>query len=200
MTQITAMIIIERVQSNRLDICDIMKCNVCKQIYDGNFCPFCGTKKEELKEELKEEIYPQFNFWYSLIIDFVFVFLFITFFALVIFEKFSLIIVTIIPLIFALIINYIKSSIYKNIYYKFYFTKLEYCNPFLGIKNQIIDYKYIDQISFKQSEIDKIFNIGKIIIRTRNYYISPTVFMNYIKNPKDVYEKIKKITENGDLK
>lgn len=179
-----------------MDICDSMKCNICKQIYNGNYCPFCGTKEQE---EFKKEIYPQFNFLYSFIIDFVFIFLFITFFSIVVFEEFSIIIITIIPLTFTLIINYIKLLIYKNIYYKFYADKLEYYNRFLGIKNQTIDYKYINQISFQQSVIDRIFNFGKIIIRTSNYDISSSVVMNYIKNPKAVYEKIKKITENGGL-
>ena len=174
-----------------------MKCRNCGQKYDGNFCPFCGTKKSE---EVICEFYPQYNFVYSLIINFFFAFFFVSFLIIVFLETVSLkvfIIILGISLLNSLIINFLQLLICKNIYYKFYYDKLEYCDILLGIKIQTINYDKINQISYKQSEFAKIFNIGKVMINTSNYGMATMVVMNYILNPKESYEKIKKIIEKG---
>lgn len=33
-----------------------MLCEFCKQEYEGNYCPFCGSKAKEEKQEIKQEV------------------------------------------------------------------------------------------------------------------------------------------------
>jgi uncharacterized membrane protein YdbT with pleckstrin-like domain len=83
---------------------------------------------------------------------------------------------------------------YKKYYYKFYENKLVYRSSIWSRKGIEILYSDIKEIKYFQTFTQKRFNIGDIqIVMFGMNILKKVLFMQYVENPKETYEKIAQI-------
>lgn len=102
-------------------------------------------------------------------------------------------------LIFAVIIG-IKALInkkqYSNYTYDFYKTKVVYKDSFLNISEKEVKYKYIREVTMRQTFIQRFFNLGNIILFTNaETGLGNGIFIVNVKDVQDVYKKVKSIID-----
>ena len=79
--------------------------------------------------------------------------------------------------------------------YHFYGTKLVYRDSFLNLAEKEIKYKYIREVIHTQPVLARIFGLGNIILyNNAETGLGSGIIIPYVKNSKEVYEKIKEIT------
>lgn len=93
--------------------------------------------------------------------------------------------------IFAIASFFTKKQ-YANYSYDFYKTKVTYRDSFLNLSEKEVKYKYIREVTMRQTIFQRMFNIGTIILFTN----AETGFGNGIsivnvENVQEVYKKIK---------
>ena len=177
------------------------------------FCTNCGTNvstisatnqptEKVIDTDVQLQVKPTFNFGYmllpSLIIGIVVILIFTLSF-LAISPKVGFIMGLISCGIWGVIIG-IKTIINKKKYdhfsYDFYQTKVIYKDSFLNVSEKEVKYKYIREVTMRQTFIQRFFNLGNIILYTN----AETGFGNGIniinvENIAEVYQKIKSIID-----
>lgn len=85
---------------------------------------------------------------------------------------------------------------YDNFCYDFYKTKVIYKDSFLNLSEKEVKYKYIREVTMRQTFIQRYFNIGNIILFTsaETGYGNGIYIMN-VENVQDVYRDIKSIID-----
>ena len=188
-----------------------MFCEKCgaKLEDDALFCTKCGAKvgagvtndQEKVEDnEVKLKVKPKFKFWYmmfpSLCVYLFFMLMIITPIAFSDSEV-ALGIILMSIIFFALIIGIIlffKSKQYKHLTYDFFATKVIFEDSFLNLAKKEVKYKYIREVTMRQSFVQRWFNIGNIILYTNaETGIGNGIQIINVENVHDVYKQIKEI-------
>lgn len=105
---------------------------------------------------------------------------------------FALLIVGVIYLIKVLV----EKTQYKNYTYNFYKTKIIYKDSFLNVSEKEVKYKYIREVTMRQTFVQRWFNIGNIILFTNaETGFGNGIFIRDVKNVQDIYKQIKTIID-----
>lgn len=191
-----------------------MFCEKCgNQIEDGaKFCDKCGAKMggeivKETKEKIKDDeiqlkVKPTFKFWYlmsGIVITFVLIVLLLILPIMVVDSAMAIFCFIPIFILFLFIISLkvvIKKKQYHCYEYNFYKTKVIYRDTFLNVSEKEVKYKYIRESTIRQTFIQRLFNIGNIVLYTN----AETGFGNGIaiinvENPYEIYKQIKTIID-----
>lgn len=191
-----------------------MFCEKCgNQIPDtARFCTNCGAsvggevKKDTVERipdtEIQLRIQPTFKFGYmilpSLIIyGIIILILSLMMAAISIGAAFGVFIVGFGILSVVLgIIAILNKKQYDSYCFDFYKTKVIYRDSFLNLSEKEVKYKYIREVTMRQSFFQRFFNIGNIILFTN----AETGYGNGInivsvENVQDVYRNIKSIID-----
>ena len=188
-----------------------MFCEKCgaKLEDDALFCTKCGakvgasdsTKQEKVEDnEIRLKVKPTFKFWYMMFPT-VCVFL-------------MLVLMVVLPIstaepevgvglcvmffvLFAIItgiIVFFKSKQYKHLTYDFYATKVLFEDSFLNLAQKEVKYKYIREVTMRQSFVQRWFNIGNIILYTNaETGVGNGIQIINVENVHDIYKQIKEI-------
>ena len=94
------------------------------------------------------------------------------------------------------IIAILNKKQYDSYCFDFYKTKVIYRDSFLNLSEKEVKYKYIREVTMRQSFFQRFFNIGNIILFTN----AETGYGNGInivsvENVQDVYRNIKSIID-----
>ena len=191
-----------------------MFCQKCGNQIDDNskFCEKCGASlvnSDNLNVETKVEdndiiltVKPKFKFLYNSlgfiitvsIVSFFFMFP-IMFVDDVIWTMIGILIIFFIPvvLIWAIAMA-VKNAQYKKYTYNFYRTKVIYRDTFLNISEKEVKYKFIREIVFTQSFVQRWFNIGNVVLYTNAQSgMNNGIFLRSVENVKAVYQEVKNI-------
>ena len=85
---------------------------------------------------------------------------------------------------------------YKKLTYDFYKTKVLFEDSFLNLAQKEVKYKYIREVTMKQSFIQRWFNIGNIILYTNaETGMDNGINIKNVENVKQIYNKIKEIVD-----
>ena len=179
---------------------------------EAQFCINCGasTKGEGRKEtqekvsdtEIQLRVQPTFKLLY-LLLPSIITYISLAILPLILISIFSiiagialLVISSIIIVPILLIDSIIKKKQYDNYYFDFYKTKVIYRDSFLNLSEKEVKYKYIREVTMRQTFIQRYFNIGSIILFTNaeTGYGNGIYIMN-VENVQDVYRDIKSIIE-----
>ena len=188
-----------------------MFCEKCgaKLEDDALFCTKCGAKvgagvtnhQEKVEDnEVKLKVKPKFKFWYMM---FPTVCLFLMF-ALMVVLPIGIsepeVGVGLFFMFFAIfdvitgIIVFFKSKQYKHLTYDFYATKVIFEDSFLNLAKKEVKYKYIREVTMRQSFVQRWFNIGNIILYTNaETGIGNGIQIINVENVHDIYKQIKDI-------
>lgn len=192
-----------------------MFCEKCgtKLLDSAEFCTNCGTSilggvqqrgttERVLDTDIQLRVKPSFKYGYmvlpSVIIWLVAILISSFTFGVL---NFAVGVITFCVLCFVmLVIVAIKTAInkkqYDNYCYDFYRTKVIYKDSFLNLSEKEVKYKYIREVTMRQTFFQRFFNIGNIILFTN----AETGFGNginivNIEDVQDVYREIKNIIE-----
>lgn len=101
-------------------------------------------------------------------------------------------------LLLKVVITLVKSVLekkqYENYVYTFYSDRVIFRDSFLNVSEKELKYKYIREITKRQSFIQRYFNIGNIVLfsNAETGFVSG-IFMINIENVDNVYKQIKEI-------
>ncbi len=195
-----------------------MFCEKCgeKLEEDAVFCTKCGAKvggenKGEAKTEKIEDkeiqltVKPTFKFAYLTLPGLIIWLIIIVFFAGMmeiasasegtpgIGLGFGLVLTIILLVIIAIKVAFQKTQ-YKKLTYNFYKTKVLFEDSFLNLAQKEVKYKYVREVTMRQSFIQRWFNIGNIILYTNaETGVDNGIRIVNVENAKEVYNKIKEI-------
>lgn len=188
-----------------------MFCEKCgaKLEDDALFCTKCGAKvgvgvannQEKAEDnEVKLKVKPKFKFWYMM---FPTVCLFLMFALMVVLPigitepEVGVGLCVMFFVIFAVItgiIVFLKSKQYKHLTYDFYTTKVIFEDSFLNLAKKEVKYKYIREVTMRQSFVQRWFNIGNIVLYTNaETGIGNGIQIINVENVHDIYKQIKDI-------
>ena len=188
-----------------------MFCEKCgaKLEDDALFCTKCGAKVGEANSvgqekvddnEVKLKVKPIFKFWYMMfptVITFLICILMVVVPSSMAGPEVALGMFVVLFVIFALIVGIIvffKSKQYKHLTYDFYSTKVIFEDSFLNLAQKEVKYKYIREVTMRQSFIQRWFNIGNIILYTNaETGIGNGIQIINVENVHDIYKQIKEI-------
>jgi len=188
-----------------------MFCEKCgaKLEDDALFCTKCGAKlgagesiqQEKVEDkEIKLKVKPKFKFWYMMFPQVCIFLIFVLMTVLPLSSVDSEVALEIlfgILLIFAIvtgIIVFFKSKQYKHLTYDFYNTKVIFEDSFLNLAQKEVKYKYIREVTMRQSFVQRWFNIGNVILYTNaETGIGNGIQIINVENVHDVYKQIKEI-------
>ncbi len=177
---------------------------------NSSFCEKCGNKIGDAKsgttkiqdDVVQYKVKPTYKFFYMMaspLITFLILFVIIVLPTMFFDMAVGGVLLLIMGIPFAIIVL-IKTLINKKQYncyeYCFYKTKVNYRDSFLNLSEKEVKYKYIREITMRQSFIQRMFNLGNVILFTN----AETGFGNGIaivnvENVKEVYEKIKALID-----
>lgn len=190
-----------------------MFCEKCgTQLPDtADFCTNCGTsiaKNAKVAErnipdtEIQLRVKPTFSFGYMVLPSLILWSTLIIIFSLMLCLAsasvgLGMAIMCFIAL--ALILG-IKTAINKKQYdsysYDFYRTKVIYKDSFLNLSEKEVKYKYIREVTMRQTFIQRYFNIGNIVLFTNaETGLGNGIFIVNVANVQDVYKDIKSIID-----
>lgn len=188
-----------------------MFCEKCgaKLEDDALFCTKCGAKVGEADSvrqekvddnEVKLKVKPKFKFWYMMfpsVITFLICVLMVVMPAAMAGPEVALGLFFILLVIYALIVGIIvlfKSKQYKHLTYDFYATKVLFEDSFLNLAQKEVKYKYIREVTMRQSFVQRWFNIGNIILYTNaETGVGNGIQIINVENVHDIYKQIKEI-------
>lgn len=188
-----------------------MFCEKCgaKLEDDALFCTKCGAKVGETNSvgqekvddnEVKLKVKPKFKFWYMMfptVITFLICILMVVVPSSMAGPEVALGMFVVFFVIFALIVGIIvlfKSKQYKHLTYDFYNTKVLFEDSFLNLAQKEVKYKYIREVTMRQSFVQRWFNIGNIILYTNaETGIGNGIQIFNVENVHDIYKQIKEI-------
>ena len=191
-----------------------MFCEKCgTQLQDNaQFCTNCGTKLfgENIKvttekvpdTDIQLRVQPTFKLGYMVLPSVIGFGIFILFFSLII-GAISILagigaffISTLIMFIILGIKVVINKKQYDNYCYDFYKTKVIYKDSFLNLSEKEVKYKYIREVTMRQTFIQRFFNIGNIVLFTNaETGFASGIFIINVENVQDVYRNIKSIID-----
>lgn len=190
-----------------------MFCEICgTQLPDtAEFCTNCGTKIARVDKKTHESIsdteiqlrvQPTFKFGYMALPYLITFIIIILMFSLTvgIISVGAGIVVFLAGIIIMAIILGIKTAFNKKQYdsycYDFYKTKVVYRDSFLNLSEKEVKYKYIREVTMRQTFIQRYFNIGNIVLFTsaETGYGNGIFIMN-VENVQEVYKNIKSIID-----
>ena len=191
-----------------------MFCERCgTQLPDtAQFCTNCGTNigggvnrpaAEKIPDtEIQLRVQPSFKFGYMVIPSLIIYGIMILIFSLMmgaISAGVGFVVFLVGFVILSLILG-IKTALNKKQYdsfcYDFYKTKVIYRDSFLNLSEKEVKYKYIREVTMRQTFIQRYFNIGNIILFTNaeTGYGNGIYIMN-VENVQDVYRDIKSVID-----
>ena len=188
-----------------------MFCEKCgaKLEDDALFCTKCGAKVGEANSvgqekvddnEVKLKVKPIFKFWYMMfptVITFLICILMVVVPSSMAGPEVALGMFVVLFVIFALIVGIIvlfKSKQYKHLTYDFYNTKVLFEDSFLNLAQKEVKYKYIREVTMRQSVVQRWFNIGNIILYTNaETGVGNGIQIINVENVHDIYKQIKEI-------
>lgn len=191
-----------------------MFCERCgTQLPDtAEFCTNCGTSiarggrrptAEKIPDtEIQLRVKPSFKFGYMVLPSLIIYGIMILIFSLMmgaISAGVGLVVFLVGFVILALILG-IKTALNKKQYdsfcYDFYKTKVIYRDSFLNLSEKEVKYKYIREVTMRQTFIQRYFNIGNIILFTNaeTGYGNGIYIMN-VEDVQDVYRDIKSVID-----
>jgi len=95
-----------------------------------------------------------------------------------------------------IIIMFINKLQYNKYHYDFYKTKIIYRDSFLNITEKEVKYKFVREIVYTQTFVQRFFNIGNIMIYTNaESGFANGILIRSVENVKDVYDKVKKVID-----
>ncbi|MBQ9657608.1 MAG: zinc-ribbon domain-containing protein [Clostridia bacterium] len=100
-------------------------------------------------------------------------------------------------LIFGIIAPIIKKQ-YDSYTYDFYKTKVIYKDSFLNVSEKEVKYKYIREVTMRQTFIQKFFNLGNIVLFTNpetGKGRGNGILIKNVENVQDIYKNIKAIID-----
>ena len=190
-----------------------MFCEKCgtKLPDDAVFCANCGNKigggENKPKEKIDDKevilnVKPTYKVGY-MILPYLFTFLLILIcMGLPMFlgdPEVGLIVSVGILIVMAIIygISYLfNKKQYDNYTYDFYKTKVNYKDSFLNVSEKEVKYKYIREVTMRQTFIQRFFNIGTIILFTNaETGIGNGICIVNVENVQEVYKKIKDVID-----
>lgn len=179
----------------------------------AEFCTNCGTsisgtpKKQGATEkvvdnEVQLHVKPTFSFGYMVLPSLLIYGVIILFISASSFMASPEVGIGIFVVCFGLlaVILGIKTLLNKKQYdsysYDFYKTKVVYKDSFLNVSEKEVKYKYVREVTMRQTFIQRFFNLGNIILFTN----AETGFGNGInivnvKDVQDVYKNIKSVID-----
>lgn len=191
-----------------------MFCENCgtKLPEEALFCTSCGTKvltgsgkvtTEKVPDtEIQLKIKPSFKFGYMVLPSVIGFGIIILIFSLIIgvLEPAAGLGVFLVSFLLMAIILGIKTAINKKQYdsycYDFYKTKVIYKDSFLNLSEKEVKYKYIREVTMRQTFIQRYFNIGNIVLFTNaETGFANGIFIMNVENVQDVYKKIKNVID-----
>ncbi len=192
-----------------------MFCEKCgtKLSDTAEFCTNCGahissskgeqkeTSKKIVDDEIQLHVKPTYKFGYMALPSL------ITYAALIIImgiifgtadSMIGIVVTVILFLILSLILGIqvtINKKQYENYTYDFYKTKVIYKDSFLNVSEKEVKYKYIREVTMRQSFIQRYFNLGNIILFTNaETGLGNGIFIRNISDVGEIYKKVKEIT------
>ena len=189
-----------------------MYCEMCGNKLDDDsvFCTKCGAKIGESVDkkednEIKLTVKPKFKFLYLTLpslITWCIIIAMCAFFAELAGEEegtqglgaivggFSCVVVLVIVAIKVLF----QKTQYKHLKYDFYSTKVLFEDSFLNLSKKEVKYKYIREVTMRQSFIQRWFNIGNIVLYTNaETGFDNGISIRNVENVHDIYKQIKEI-------
>lgn len=89
-----------------------------------------------------------------------------------------------------------KKKQYDNFCYDFYKTKVIYKDSFINLSEKEVKYKYIREVTMRQTFIQRFFNIGNIVLYTNaETGFANGIFIMNVENVQDVYRDIKSVID-----
>ena len=191
-----------------------MFCERCgTQIPDtAEFCTSCGTnitggvKRPTVEKipdtEIQLRVQPSFKFGYMVLPSLIIYGIMILIFSLMmgaISAGVGVVVFLVCFAILALILG-IKTVLNKKQYdsfcYDFYKTKVIYKDSFLNLSEKEVKYKYIREVTMRQTFIQRFFNIGNIVLFTNaeTGYSNGIYIMN-VEDVQDIYRNIKSVID-----
>lgn len=186
-----------------------MFCEKCgtKLPDDAQFCTNCGASisggtpksKEKIDDkEVQLNVKPTYKIGY-MILPYVF-----TFVILVVCIALPMLAISasvaiavtgvtfiVMAIIFAIAAFFSKKQ-YDNYSYDFYKTKVIYRDSFLNVSEKEVKYKYIREVTMRQTFIQRFFNIGNIVLFTNaETGMGNGICIVNVENVQDIYKKIK---------
>ena len=197
-----------------------MFCEKCGEKLDEDavFCTRCGAKiggeNNEKREEKTEKVddneilltvKPKFKFAYLTLPGLLIWLILIIFFAGImelasadegtpgVGLAFGGIATVILVIIVAIKVAFQKTQ-YNKLTYNFYKTKVLFEDSFLNLAQKEVKYKYIREVTMRQSFIQRWFNIGNIILFTNaETGVDNGIRIVNVENAREIYTKIKEI-------
>ena len=176
---------------------------------DAVFCTMCGAKVGEANNvrqekiddnEVKLNVKPKFKFWYMMFPTVCLFLICMLAFILPISAVDSTVALGLFfmaLIFFAIVVGIIvffKSKQYKHLTYDFYATKVIFEDSFLNLAQKEVKYKYIREVTMRQSFVQRWFNIGNIILYTNaETGVGNGIQIINVENVHDIYKKIKEI-------
>ncbi len=190
-----------------------MFCEKCgtKLADDASFCANCGTKIGEGVSNTKEKIddkevilnvKPTYKVGY-MVLPYLSTYLFLVLFiGLPMFFGYatagivvSLGMLAVMAVIYGISYIFSKKQ-YDNYTYDFYKTKVNYKDSFLNVSEKEVKYKYIREVTMRQTFIQRFFNIGNIILFTNaETGMGNGICIVNVANVQDVYKKVKEVID-----
>ena len=86
---------------------------------------------------------------------------------------------------------------YKNLTYDFYGSKVIFVDSFFNLSRKEVKYKHIREVTMKESFIQRLFNLGSIVLYTNaETGVGNGISIVNVENAKEVYAKIKNLINN----
>ncbi len=176
----------------------------------AEFCTNCGANiakgvkiNEKIPDsEIQLRVKPTFKFGYmvlpSLIIYIILILVLSGMFMFI--SSIAGVIIALIGFLITAVAMGIKVAInvkqYDNYTYDFYKTKVIYRDSFFNLSEKEVKYKYIREVTMRQSFIQRYFNIGNIILFTNaETGLGNGIFIVNVEDVNDVYRQIKSIID-----
>lgn len=190
-----------------------MFCEKCgtKLPDDASFCTNCGTSVNGGESKTKEKVAdndvqlnvkPTFKLGYMIL---PYILTYAILFACISLPLFamdgeigigiSIIMLVVMAVIFAIATFFTKKQ-YSNYSYDFYKTKVIYRDSFLNLSEKEVKYKYIREVTMRQTIFQRMFNIGTIILFTNaETGVGNGISIVNVENVQEVYKNIKKVID-----
>lgn len=178
----------------------------------SKFCTNCGTSitkndanptiEKVVDTEIQLSVQPSFKFEYMILPDLIVygILIFILSIIFGIVDIFMGILIFSVSIGALLLVSIVRAIIekkqYNNFRYDFYKTKVIYKDSFINLAEKEVKYKYIREITMRQTFVQRYFNLGDIVLFTNaeSSYSNGIRIMN-VENVEDVYKNIKSIID-----
>lgn len=186
-----------------------MFCEKCgTKLSDGaSFCTNCGAevsgkvKKSEEKvadKEVQLQVKPTYKTGYMILPYITMIIIFVVCIGLPMFAisaeagmAVSIGIVGVLLVIFGISYLFTKKQ-YSSYQYDFYKTKVIYKDSFLNVSEKEVKYKFIREVTMRQTIFQRMFNIGTIILFTNaETGVGNGISIINVENVQEIYKKVK---------